>query len=755
MATARHLKGVRVLRWISTFIILLALAVAPPLAAQQSRSPFITVRILARESQDQIRTVRFFRPDGVVLSASGSDGSYTIARPEQPQVVRVAAVGFEPGEVTISPDWVGPLVVTLDALITRLGDLSTAGSIKMLQGGDNTWVVDATVAEAVPVTVEPDVFRALALTPSVSFSSLRSSRPLIRGVDADDTGFSIDGHEVVNLYHIGRSFAGFPQIAAARVSVASQPSRIDVGRTISGRVEIEGVEWSQDRPTELQYGLGAWSAITGWSNGAASAVVAGRTIAGSVVGASVASGISDVEVYDLYSRLDINLLLPVRVTAFRSIDRGTDPDPKRGETSTLDWSASLLGVHAELIRNSSLLLEVSGAYASRSERGKAVPARQTIVELDNENERIGGKVDGSLRVVASGPTIRFGVDLASRHLRNVILPHESGRFVSRDYDHTGTETGGYLDIETALIGGTLRSGVRFDGFDDVAALQPRLSFVRPLGRRMWASVAAGRAARLVHLISDARVEPKVGYYDIWLPANDTDVPVASADHLTAELGWANAQNRFRLGVFTSDGEGMLDLVGGNFSGRNVGSWRTGRSRVVGAEMEAGASSRDQRWSGQLSYTLAKSERDWGDGWVPWINDRLHQLRLSGHARPLRHTTVSPSVELSSGQPYTPFVRVDQVGRSAQALFGSENSARGNLGVRLGAAVQQALDGPFDTELNIGVSVTNVGFGDQSPREAAVRFVPMVAGGPLQGALPSSRQVSELPAIPSVLVNVRF
>src|SRR5690606_11672587 len=149
-------------------------------------------------------------------------------------------------------------------------------------GADNTWVIDATVVEAAPPAVEPDVLRALALAPSVSFSSIRSSRPLIRGIDADDTGFSIDGHEVVNLYHIGRSFAGFPQIAAEQVAVTSQPTRVDIGHTTSGRVEIRGLEWETDRGSELHYGLGAWSAMTGWSGGSVRAVLAGRTVAGSV-----------------------------------------------------------------------------------------------------------------------------------------------------------------------------------------------------------------------------------------------------------------------------------------------------------------------------------------------------------------------------------------------------------------------------------------------------------------------------------------
>jgi len=735
------------------FLVLAAAPVA--VTGQEPQSPQITLRILARESLSPIQNARLMLADGGVLGASISAGSYLIPRPIAPLMLRVAAVGYQPGEVTIHPDWSGPVVIELSTLATTLQDVSATERRPSLQGADNTWVIDATVVEAAPPAVEPDVLRALALAPSVSFSSIRSSRPLIRGVDADDTGFSIDGHEVVNLYHMGRSFAGFPQIAARSVTIGSQPSRVDVGRTTSGRVEIEGLAWDRGQRSEFQYGLGAWSAVTGYSDDLVSATIAGRTITGSPLGAALSSGISDVQVYDLYGRLELDLPVPVSITAFRSIDRGVDPEPQRGEQVTLDWATSLFGLRAGLIRSAVFDLDVSGSFSTRTERGQSVPARRTIVDLDNENERIGGKIEGTLRLVDNGPVLRLGGDFASRHLRNVIWPREEGRFVARDYDHTATETAAWLDLEFPVVGGLLRSGVRVDGHDELTAVQPRLSFIRPLGEGMWTSVAAGRAARLVHQISDARAEPKVSYYDIWVPADGAEVPVAVADHLTAELGWSDSRHRVRVGVFHSEGEGQLDLAGGTFASRNVDGWRAGRSRVTGAELEAGAFSSDRRWSAQLSYVASRSERDWGDGWVPWINDRMHQLRITGQARPLQRTIVSPSLEVSSGQPYTPFVRVDQVGRSYQSVFGPENSARGRPGVRFGAAIQQELRGPMDTELTVGVSVTNLGFGDQAPREAAVIFVPAVAGGPTNGALPSSRQVSELPMIPSVLVNVRF
>src|SRR5690606_22739223 len=92
-------------------------------------------------------------------------------------------------------------------------------------------------------------------------------------------------HEVVNLYHIGRSFSAFPALLAEEVSVRTQPAMVDVGKSTSGRVEIRGAQWTAGRQSELQYGIGAWTGLTGWRGSAVSAVVGMRTFEGSMADA--------------------------------------------------------------------------------------------------------------------------------------------------------------------------------------------------------------------------------------------------------------------------------------------------------------------------------------------------------------------------------------------------------------------------------------------------------------------------------------
>ncbi|HRP08965.1 MAG TPA: Plug domain-containing protein, partial [Gemmatimonadales bacterium] len=334
----------------------------------------------------------------------------------------VSAIGYHPIEVLVQPDQPDPLIVELEPVPPTLRELGVAGTAQQVTGSDNNWVVDGTATRSVPASVEPDLFRALALAPAVSFSSIRSSRPLVRGIDADDVAFTIDGHEVVNLYHIGRSFSAFPALLAEAVSVRTQPAAVDVGRTTSGRIEIRGAEWAPGRRTELQYGIGAWTGLTGWSDEALSMVAGVRTFEGSVAAVAAPDGANSLEVQDFYGRVDIRQAIPLKLTFFRSTDRGADTDPRHGDLATLDWESWLVGAKADLLRLPWLGLDLRAAYSSRAERGEDVPARRTTLMVDNHVARSGVGFDGRLGMVDGAATLRFGGEMADRRVLNRITP---------------------------------------------------------------------------------------------------------------------------------------------------------------------------------------------------------------------------------------------------------------------------------------------------------------------------------------------
>src|SRR5690606_9024710 len=112
--------------------------------------------------------------------------------------------------------------------------------------------------------------------------------------------------------------------------------------------------------------------------------------------------------------------------------------------------------------------------------------------------------------------------------------------------------------------------------------------------------------------SDSRSEPKVAYYDVWLPAGQDGAEAAVVDHAAAELAWRANKATFRLGVFGARGDGQADLVPEGAAGLST-SVRSGELQVWGGELEMRTASMQDRWSGQATYTLTRSRRNWGDG----------------------------------------------------------------------------------------------------------------------------------------------
>ncbi len=730
-----------------------ASATATTLPAQQSRS----VEVRDRGTATVVSAASISLANGVAIGRTGSDGRLAIGNTRHGDTLHVRAIGFVP-TVAVVDTAVALLVVQLDRSVVLLSDLVTVTSDALVRSGASEWSVGGDATRVTPFAGEPDAFRALALVPAVSFSSLLSARPMIRGIDAAGSGFTIDGHEAINLYHVGRFFSAFPALGVGSLDVAAQPARLDIGRTTSGQIGISGAEWHAGRRTELQYGLGAWSAATGWQAAGHSGILVGRTVEGALAGAADDGSDVSLSIGDIYGRFDLGAERRTSFTLYRSVDRIVDRKPEDGppgNTAGLDWGNLLLGARSELVRSSTASLTFRGSYASHFETGSGIPGRETITQVENRVRRITAGFDGSAMVSGSGIGVEGGIEVGQRDVINRLDPDDPTRIPTTDLDFSATELAGHIGLAIPAAGGTLRVGVRADALGDVVAWQPRLAFAAPLDDRWWISAGMGRAARTMHLISDARTEPKVAYYDVWLPTDGDSTDAATVDHFAAELGWSDGRHTVRAGVFAASGSGAMEFVPENQSIVTGLLLRAGDLRVRGGEIEARTASLDGRWAGQVSYTMQWSERDWGDGWLPWVNDRRHLLRLAAIYRPRERTTISVGAEAGSGQPYIPLIGIDSTPTGLRNRYGAENSARGRAGLRIDAAIQREFAGPLGTDLSLGLSVMNIALGDQSPRKGSLRFIPSQPGGPTLGAVPASEELFRLPPIPTLLIRVRF
>ncbi|MEZ4379044.1 MAG: hypothetical protein R3B35_12250 [Gemmatimonadales bacterium] len=733
---------------------LIMLATCGPLGAQSAERSLIHVAVITSTDSAPIRSAHARTAAGATLARTGADGWMRLARPDSTLRLTVVAIGFRPAALTLDRTTPDSIRIILDEAVVGLPELVAVTIDPLVRRGSSEWVIDGAATRLMPSAVEPDPFRVLRLTPAVSFSSVLSGRPLIRGGDADDAGYAIDGHEVINLFHLGRFFSAFPALGVGRLAVATQPTDIGIGRTTSGRIGIEGVEWVDGMRPEIQYGLGAWSGRAGWTGSAARGVVVGRTIEGALSGTADDGANVSLGIWDGYGRVEVGSAdRPVTLTAFRSVDRIVDRDPDNALTDDpagLDWGNLVLGASTELVRRDGMALTARASLSDHFENASRIPGRSTIVDVDNAIRRVGGAVDALARLGTSSVILRFGGEFFTRTLRNTIRPADPSRIPAIDIDRTDTELAGFAGIETVIGSTALEVGTRVDATAGRTALQPRLTFSRMLGLRTWIAGGVGRSARLLHLISDARTEPRIAYYDLWLAATDT-IPTATADQFSLEVGWRTDRAAFRVGGFASHARGMLDLVPETLAREGVPSLiRTGALRAWGLEAEATLGHATGKWTAQLSYTLGWSDRQWAEGWVPWVNDRRHLLRASGLWRPHPKLSLAATLDAGSGVPYTPIAGFDALpGGGVRTRYGAENSARGRVGARIDLSGERTFGGPAGTELSIGLSVSNLGLGDQAPREPVIRGfaagVPIPGSEPLFGAYP----------IPSLLFRVRF
>jgi hypothetical protein len=263
----------------------------------------------------------------------------------------------------------------------------------------------------------------------------------------------------------------------------------------------------------------------------------------------------------------------------------------------------------------------------------------------------------------------------------------------------------------------------------------------------WFEVAAGRASRLMHLVTDATTDPPYTFHNYWLLAGDPARPIARSDHLTLEYGGRLAGAAFRLRGFGSIGDGSIDL---DLEGRPVEEsvgFRIGRTRTIGGEAALLWRASDSRWELQTAYTFMRSERDWGDGWLPAQGDRRHRVRVTGMRGIGSLFTLAGTLEAATSVPFTPFVQFDPI-----RVQGEEHSGRGDPGLRIDAALTREFGGPWGSRFTLGASISNLSLGDQVLRESTREITP--DGNDLTGSI-VSKPVFWVPPFPSVIVRVKW
>lgn len=661
---------------------------------------------------------------GRMQVATALDGGFALDATRGDDTLVVTAIGYLPDSTAVAGIRGDSVTVLLRPAPIGLSELVgwSSASLPLASGQAQAWSVSGRAITALPSVIEPDVSRALALVPGVSFSSLLSARPMLRGLGADNVVTAIDGFTAINLYHAGRLFSSIPAVAVDHVDVQFQPAGADLGRATAGEVNITGKASPSPGGAELQIGEGASSAAAGVASpgGNASLLIAARTARTSVIDQQLAENDLKYDFGDFYAKAHATLGgAPTQLSVFSSSDHLAPDITDKFDSAYSGWSNLVVGVRSDLVHRSNGGVVAALSYAHHVEDAHGVASRGIALDVRNRFASITGQLDGQRRL-SPGSLLRFGFIATGHDIQNDVAPvSPAGGVLVADLHARPVESAAYAEVDVGTERTRAIAGVRVDHSGGVTAVQPRLSLRLARSRSGWFEVAVGRSVRLFDLITDGHSESEVAY-SYWLPGGTGGTPLAAVTSASLAMARSVGDWQLRADLFGSTGDGDADLKPFLLASDAGQIFRFGETRAYGAALSAVASASDGRWSVLLSYTYAMSERNWGAGWVPWTNDRRHEGRAFGTWRALRGVQLSTSVEVASPLPYTPIgawvvVPAPQAFDQLRPIYGTEMSGRGTALLRIDAALLKHFTGPGHSRWDAGIGISNLSWGDQSAR----------------------------------------
>lgn len=645
-------------------------------------------------------------------------GRFSIVIESFPVTLVVARIGARPDSFPIETPPAARLRLLLASRAVQVADLVVAAPSDPSLSGLGRWTVPLTDGVIPPVGV-PDVMRDLTATPAVTQSNITSARPLIRGYDAGEATILLDGFDLPNPYHLGRAFSSLPVEAVAEVGVATAPLDPSIGGTSGAAVDLTGKTGQAGSGGEGLF-LSPIT-LTGWGDASlgGTKLFAGTRYVTVDAAARAAGKRFPYRFNDLYASLlsDRDGAPFLRATLFTSRDKVDGGDRDEGG-DLMTWGVTLLGLRAEAWRSGSDRLEVSAHVAHFDEKARGLGFGGAVIDVDNALTRVGLGLEWSR--ARGDRRLLFGLAPNWRGIDNRVAVR-FGSLTPANDAFSALEFGFYGSWADRIGAMRVNWGARYDRAGGIGAFQPRLRAELPVGSGWTLGAAVGRSARLYHQVTDPRSTADFILYDLWKVAGEDGIPAAKVDHAMFTASWGRGPFSLRGAAFASHGSGMVEVRPATVPEVGGTTFRVGRSRTAGAELQGGIGG--TRGSLTLSYALSWSERDWGRGWIPWSQDRRHLVRLVGQGKVggWRATVMS---ELLSAPPLTP---VDQVvwTRLPTAedgadygwptyLYGGENSARGAGTFRTDLGLEREFGGPFGSRGSFTLSITNLTFGPVTP-----------------------------------------
>lgn len=551
----------------------------------------------------------------------------------------------------------------------------------------------AEALRAVPALLERDVLRAVQLLPGVSTANDFSAGFSVRGGKADENLVLLDGHPILNPFHLGGAFATFPEAAVRGLEAQTGVTDARHGGRLSSVMDVESSGIEDGASHQATVSLLAATASSGGAlpNGGGWRLTARRTYVDLLAAAVSESGFPyhfhDLHLHGRQPMLGGTLHL----TAYTGRDRlaargGTLGIVGDGGSFDMGWGNSLAGLRWTRVTGGAVLTQ----RVSLSRFDASLGLNADASRFDNRLTEL--RVAGEATWAARGGTHERA---AGYELSRVVTAHALGMAASGfDYANARrTLAPASLWVEDRWTHGTrldLRAGMRLE---HVAAarwtgLSPRLGARFTANDATTFTAAVGRHAQWLHAVQDG--EAMVRLFDVWMAADDR-IPVATAwqgtlgmerrlgERVTLQLeGWGKRY----AGLAEWPGLQALDDASAKVD--------TARGFSVGSDllMRWTGDGRMQGWSGWASWGLAWSLREAAGMRYAPPQDRRHVVNALVQRRRGR-LEWSARWALATGAPYTPV--------SAQYARRAYDPGQGRLVYDGGRFAYQAVAGARGSE----------------------------------------------------------
>ena len=653
--------------------------------------------------------------------------------------------------------------------------------------------------EAVPALVgEPDIMRALALTPGVSNGVEGTTGLLVRGGSPDQNLILLDEATVYNASHLFGLVSIFNTDAISDVALIKGGFPARYGGRLSSVVDILMKEGNnQHFRGKASLGLiSSHATVEGpIVKDKTSFIVSARSSYLNLLLLPIKHSYhqGNLDSYFTYHLYDLNAKVNHRFSdnsrLFLSLYRGQDQWQVEEGTPEVETSQLKLkwgNTTATLRYSKPLAPKLFGrVMLNYSQYQYAVNTASETYESENTSEPAlsyfntqSGVCDWGTRLLfdyypAPTHTIKFGGEFtAHRYTPNQLDTSEPINGLSSVVDPVTAQEAAMFVEDTWEVNRRLNVniGVRFSSFnvEDKAyqAVEPRLSLRYRIYSDWFVQGSYSYMQQYIHLLTNNGAGlPN----DIWVPATAL-VPPQQASQWAVGISkkFSDLNIDFSLEAYLKNMNALIDYQpGANLLYNFKESWEDAiatSGEGVARGIEFFAHKQYGKWNGWLSYTLSKNERRFNEinqgQWYPANYDRRHDVSLTGSYQLSDKWKLSSSWLFSSGQPVTLPVAIQENLAGEQVLvYQGRNNARMLAYHRLDVGLSRTATMKRGREATLSFGVYNfynrknpfyleigTGFALADPNDLGSDFVPSTR---------TLRQQSLLPFLPSVSYSLTF